>query len=105
MEIDLEILKFLIEGEYFEDHSAALGIAKKILAESTIKNLSEKQNDVYQKEIEPFFSPRCVGVMGWDDHDTCNGDGIVDEDSLLISYLEDDMVCQTCRYDRDKIHS
>ncbi|MGQ3887967.1 hypothetical protein ACQUW5_02905 [Legionella sp. CNM-1927-20] len=99
----IELLEYFIKIEHFTDHDAAEGITKQLISEKSTNNLSDKQIKVFEDKIEPLFYPACEGVMGWEDHDTCNGTGEVDEESLLISYEEDSMLCQFCRFDREKM--
>lgn len=103
MEINVDVLEYLIKNGYLNHHQVAEGIGRKIIFDRSIKNLSKKQLGVYSKDILPLLEPKCVGVMGWEDLDNCIGNGVVEDESLLISYLEKDMVCQHCRYERQRI--
>jgi hypothetical protein len=44
-------------------------------------------------------------VMGMDDdgHDTCVHGGIIDDESLLLCYQEDEFMCQNCRFDSERM--
>lgn len=115
----LEILRILIVNknileekskEVHLDSGVLVGIVKKLIGnDGDLSQLSSKQIFHYNNVIKPLIERvPCSGVMGfvqtengkW--HDTCNGDGVIDEESLFISYQEDDFKCQICRFDSDK---
>ncbi len=100
MDINLEVLQYLIENEYL-DHPTAIGIAKKIVSDKTIAKLSKKQKTVFEHHILHHLKPLCNGIFG-DGIDSCRGDGIIDDESLLSSYDEHNMLCQLCRDDKAK---
>ncbi|TOF61768.1 hypothetical protein [Vibrio parahaemolyticus] len=118
--MDLEVLGFLLDNEQIIeesaddaglDASASIGIARKLLAsDGDLDELSKNQMYHYQQVLQPLLeNVSCDGVLGMietDDGDwvdTCNGDGVVDDESLLISYQEDDFKCQICRYDAENM--
>ncbi|EGQ7763271.1 TPA: hypothetical protein ACVOZB_004686 [Vibrio diabolicus] len=118
--MDLEVLQFLLDNERIIEESAAdagldesisIGIGRKLIAnDGDLEELSSKQMYHYQQVLQPLLeNVSCDGVMGMmetDDGDwvdTCNGDGVIDDESLLISYQEDDFKCQICRYDAEKM--
>lgn len=102
----IEVLEFIITNtEHLENHQAAIGIAKQVIAEQTLGNLSKKQKKVYQDVINPLFHPYCEGVMGWGDQDSCDGNGKVDFESLLESYEDDTMLCEICRSRRHQLEN
>lgn len=79
---------------------AAIGVARKLIAEDgDLSVLSEKQLYVYRSCLEPLFSVPCDGLYG---DDTCIGNGWIDDESLLMSYEDDEFLCQHCRYDSEK---
>lgn len=109
--MDLEVLQFVIDTEH--EHlieavsgtgsslEATHGIAQLLLANNGDTSiLKGKQNYVYEKCIEPIFHVACDGIYG---DDTCTGNGVLDEESLLMSYQEDEFLCQHCRFDADRI--
>jgi hypothetical protein len=111
--MDLDILQFVIDNEH--EHlvdavsssgssmEAAIGVAKLLLANNGDRSvLKGKQVYVYKKCIEPIFHVACEGIYG---DDTCTGDGMMDEESLLMSYQEDRFLCQHCRFDAERIAS
>lgn len=103
IDINIEVLKYLIKSERLEKDSSAQGIARQIIADKGLEKLSEKQMYVFNNEIFPLLKPECEGVYG-DGPNSCSGDGFVDNESLLLSYLdiEDHMLCQFCRYDKHR---
>ncbi|MCG9640815.1 hypothetical protein L1D22_13050 [Vibrio sp. Isolate34] len=118
--MDLEVLGFLLDnGSIIEesaenvslDESTSIGIGHKLIANGgDLNELSSKQMYHYEQVLQPLLeNVSCDGVMGMmetDDGDwvdTCNGDGVVDDESLLISYQEDDFKCQICRYDAENM--
>lgn len=86
------------------DYSIALGVAKFIIHnDGNISILSDKQKFYYEKFIKPLLEDvQCEGVFG---ENTCTGNRLVDDESLLISYMDGEFLCQFCRYDRDRIES
>ena len=75
----------------------------------TLEELTEAQMYHYEKAMRPLIeNVPCEGVLGIIENDdgeyvdTCNGNGYVDEESLLISYQEGDFKCQTCRLDAER---
>ena len=118
--MNLEVLGFLIDNEsYIEDmaesakvdSSASLGIAKSLLAnDGDVSLLSAKQIYHYDEVIKPLLeNVQCEGPIGMmDDEDgnwvsSCVNGGIVDDESLYQSYLEEDFKCQICRYDSERM--
>ena len=105
MSIDVELLKFLVQAECLHKNKAAKGIARKIITEKSIKNLSTKQRCIFDLVIMPLLNPNCEEVFGLDEYKngTCCGNGKVDGESILISYMEHKMLCQLCRYEIERI--
>ena len=109
--MDLEVLKYIVDNnsEYIEqrvdetkyDPATAVNIGKLILEkDGDIGILSDKQKFYFQKFIEPLIeNVPCEGIYG---KETCTGNGIIDKESLMFSYSEDNFLCQHCRYDTDK---
>jgi hypothetical protein len=112
--LELEVLKHIVSNnpQYIEelaeqnklDESASVGIARAIIGyDGDISKLKPNQNHHYEKCIKPLLEDvPCDGVFG---PDTCTGTGYVDDDSLLISYMSGDFMCQHCRFDADRIDS
>ena len=78
--------------------------------EKTVEELTEAQMYHYEKSMLPLIENiPCNGVLGIIENedgeyvDTCNGNGYIDEESLLISYQEDDFKCQICRFDAERM--
>jgi hypothetical protein len=93
-----KIEKLAIENEL--EPSISIGIAKNLIGnEGDVLSLSDKQKFHYEKCINPLIEKvPCEGVIGLvEDGNTCWGDNFVDEESLLISYIEDNIQCQQCR--------
>lgn len=118
--MDLNVLKFLIENEsYIEDMAkeakvdsdASFGIAKLLLANGgDLAVLKGKQIYHYDNVIKPLLENiQCEGPIGMIEDEygnwvsSCVNGGIVDEESLYQSYLEEDFKCQICRFDSDKM--
>ncbi len=108
--MNVEILKFVIESEHEifvelagKHLGSATGIAKKLIAENgDISVLKGKQKYIYERCISPLFDLDCDGLAG---EGTCTGDGKIDEDSLLSAYMEEDFLCQHCRFDSAAFYS
>lgn len=75
-----------------------------------LSNLKGKQTFHYEKVIKPLLEGvQCEGPIGMIEDDEGNWDtscvngGIVDDESLYQSYLEEDFKCQICRYDAENM--
>ena len=118
--MNLEVLEFLLDNEsYIEDmakdakvdSNASVGIVKLLLAnKGDLSILKGKQTYHYENVIKPLLeNVQCEGPIGMiDDEDgnwvtSCVNDGVVDDESLYQSYLEEDFKCQICRYDSEKM--
>jgi hypothetical protein len=114
--MNLDVLSHIVDNdperiedlaqEAKQDPKAAIGIAAKVLGEKTDSDLSEKQKFVFDRCIRPLIEAvPCDGVFGMDEegHDTCPHGGIIDDESLLLCYQEDEFMCQNCRYDSERI--
>lgn len=116
--MDLDVLKFLIDNEEQIKETAennnldpevSLVIAR-ILYDNKgdLSSLKGKQNYHYEKVIEPLFFRECEGPVGLMPDDegnfvsSCVHTKYIDEESLLLSYEEEDFKCQNCRYDTQK---
>jgi hypothetical protein len=114
--MNLDVLSHIVENEperiedlaeeTKQDATAGLGIAAKVLGEKTDANLSKNQKFVFDQCVRPLIEAvPCQGVMGMDDdgHDTCVHGGIIDDESLLLCYQEDEFMCQNCRFDSERM--
>ena len=118
--MNLEVLEFLLDNEnYIEemakgvgvDSNASVGIVKLLKANAgDLSNLKGKQTFHYEKVIKPLLEGvQCEGPIGMIEDDEGNWDtscvngGIVDDESLYQSYLEEDFKCQICRYDAENM--
>ena len=111
--MNLEVLEHILRHETSlienqirgtgHDPSAALGVAEILVHNGgNVNALSAKQLFYWCTYLEPLIEKvPCEGVLGDPDIDSCNGDGFVDDESLLLSYHEDVFLCQTCRHDRE----
>lgn len=114
--MNLEVLDFLLDNEHLiEDKAtdsglesqASIGIAKLLSAnKGDLTRLKAKQTYHYEKVLQPLLeNVSCEGTIGIIEDedgnwvDTCNGNGVVDDESLYQSYLDEDFKCQICRYD------
>lgn len=119
--MNLEVLDFLLDNEsYIEkmasnvgvDSSASIGIAKLLKANAgDLSILKGHQNYHYDRVIKPLLeNVQCEGPIGIiDDGEgnwvtSCVNGGIIDDESLYQSYLDEDFKCQICRYDAEKKH-
>ncbi|MBG0581740.1 hypothetical protein I4O65_18705 [Enterobacter kobei] len=108
--MNIEVLRFLEHDgrQHVEelvaptkyDSDATFAVIKILIAnDGNEAALSDKQKFHLKTFIEPLiYGVRCSGIYG---EDTCTGDGFVDDESLLMSYQEDDFMCQHCRYDAE----
>ncbi|MCL1122016.1 hypothetical protein N7V09_14215 [Shewanella seohaensis] len=118
--MNLDVLGFLIENEsYIEDmaesanidSSISIGIAKLLYVNGgNLSILKGKQTYHYERVIRPLLeNVQCEGPIGMmDDEDgnwvsSCVNGGIIDDESLYQSYLEEDFKCQICRYDQERM--
>lgn len=103
----VEKIENLAEANNIDSH-ASVGVANFLLGnEGDLGKLSEKQRFHYENCIKPLIeNVRCEGVIGpVENGDTCNGNGYIDDESLMACYIEDDFKCQICRFDAEKMHS
>ncbi|MFJ5538987.1 hypothetical protein [Vreelandella titanicae] len=110
--MNLEVLQHIVrnEPERIEalanesglDASASIGVAEFLAGnDGDVSLLSSKQQYHYDNAIEPLAqNVPCDGVFA---DDTCTGDGVIDDELLLGCYLEDNFLCQHCRFDSDRI--
>lgn len=118
--MDLEVIEFLLDNESYINEQAeskglkpevSLVIAKILLDnKGDLTSLKGRQSIHYERVIKPLLEDvECVGPIGLiEDEDgnfvsSCVNGARVDEDSLLISYQEDDFLCQICRFDQEKM--
>lgn len=114
--MNLEVLNYVVENavERIEDlaeengldPSASVGVAKFLIGHNgDLSSLSSKQMFHYEHAIEPLIERvPCEGVIGYvEEGDTCNGDGYIDDETLIFCYIDDDFKCQICRHDAEKM--
>ncbi|NOQ76792.1 MAG: hypothetical protein GQ475_03160 [Methylococcaceae bacterium] len=118
--MNLEVLVFLLDNEHYIvdmandsnlNFSTSIGIVKLLLAnKGNLSTLTGKQAYHYETVIQPLLeSVQCDGPIGTIENDdgnlnsSCVNGGIVDDESLFQSYLEEDFKCQICRYDSEKM--
>ncbi|HAS1749970.1 hypothetical protein [Enterobacter hormaechei] len=111
--MNIEVLRYLESDgrEHVEekvqptkyDSEATFAVIKILIAnDGNADALSDKQKFHLKTFVEPLINRvPCSGIYG---EDTCTGDGFVDDESLLMSYQEDDFMCQHCRYDAENRH-
>lgn len=116
--MNLEVLNHLIHNDVERiealatykklDATASVGIAKFVSAQNgDVTSLSGRQTFLFDTAVRPLIqNVRCEGVIGLleDGSDSCVNDSIIDDESLLLSYIDDDFKCQQCRYDAQKMH-
>jgi len=111
--MNLVVLNYVIENKHERladsvtqantSFDAAVGVGKLLLAHNGDPSvLMGNQVYIYEKCILPLFKVACHGVFG---EETCTGNGFVDDESLLLSYQEDEFLCQHCRFDSERIAS
>ena len=117
--MDLEVLNLLLDNpSYIEDRAndadvdsdASIGIIKKLIGrKGDYSSFGYKEMYHFNNVIKPLIEQvHCEGVIGMIEDDngdwvsSCSGDGFIDEESLLMSYQEEDFKCQICRFDADK---
>lgn len=103
---DVERIEELAEeGGY--DAVASVGIAKMVLAKGgDVVTLSDRQTFLFKQCVLPLIeNVPCEGVIGYveDGGDTCLSGGVIDDESLMGAYLEDDFKCQHCRYEAERM--
>lgn len=116
--MNLEVLKHIVDNEVEKieelanennlDCRASVGVASFLLGnDGDISKLSHKQQHYYQHCIQPLIEDvPCNGVIGMvEEGDTCNGNGYIDDQSLMGCYLEDDFKCQICQFDAEKMYA
>lgn len=118
--MNLEVLQFLLDNpNYIEemaessnlDSGASVGIVKLLLGnDGDLNVLKGKQIYHYENVIRPLLEEvQCEGPIGMIDDEegnyvtSCVNGGVVDDESLYESYIEEDFKCQTCRYDAEKM--
>lgn len=115
--MNIEVLNHLIQNDVERieqlatignvDAAASVGIAKLVLAKKgDVASLTAKQTYLFDTAVRPLIeNVSCKGVIGYieDGSDTCVSGGIIDDESLLISYLDDDFKCQHCRHDAERM--
>ncbi|EGQ8490968.1 hypothetical protein GTP20_23820 [Vibrio alginolyticus] len=106
-----EKIEELAEGSKVKNVDVSLRLAGLLgHGDITLEELTEAQVYHYEKSMRPLIeNVPCDGVLGIIENDdgeyvdTCNGNGYIDEESLLISYQEDDFKCQICRFDAERM--
>jgi hypothetical protein len=118
--MNLSVLQFLLDNdEYIKemakeanvDPDASIGIVKLLFANNgDLDVLKGKQPYHYKNVIQPLLEGvECNGAIGMIDDEngclvtSCVNGGIVDDESLYQSYLEEDFKCQICRFDFEKM--
>lgn len=84
-------IEALIECDMLE--GAALGIAKKVVAENSLDGLSDKQKFVYENNIASQFEIACEG-------EGCGNMISMDEvaDAIRNQHSGEDVFCVDCQY-------
>ena len=91
----ISVIEYLMRSDRIEDERSR-GIAKKIIAEGALDNLSSKQLYRYEQDIKPLVEIACDGH--------CGGD--VDIEDVVNAYMREvelgGIYCQSCMYDIEK---
>ena len=112
--MNVEVLAFLLQHDHYLegrahiagiDVRATIWVSKLLIRHSgDLAVLSEEQRFHYDHVIKPLIEAvpcdgqtgMCVDTNGnW--VDTCQGNGFIDDKSLLQSYLEGEFKCGVCR--------
>ena len=116
--MNLEVLEFLLENESYikkmavkanANSNSSFGVLRFLIANSADASLIKgDQYYHYRNIIKPLLdNVQCVGSAGMredengDKHSTCVNGGIVDDEVLYQSYVDEDFKCQTCRHDSE----
>lgn len=87
-------LEAVLNDERLE-HEAAVGIAKKIIADRSLDKLSEAQMGVFERHIKPAMTIACEGHCGenisWSDLP-----------SSLANEMDYGLVCSHCAHDMER---
>lgn len=106
-----EKIEKLAEENNVKNVDASLRLAELLVrGKIAFEDLTKPQEYHYENAMRPLIENiPCNGVLGIIENgdgeyvETCNGNGYVDEESLLISYQEDDFKCQICRFDNERM--
>lgn len=89
-------LSILLEHDRI-DNAVSAGIARKIIADRSVDELSDRQLEVFDKYIQPLIEPPCDGHCG----------GNIDiadlPNAILSEFEEGGLYCQHCIYDNQKM--
>lgn len=109
--MDIQLLRYLVNDaeERIDEltpneqtQQAALGVGRQLIGNGgQLDNLTPNQRHTYESYLQPLMEDvSCGGMLG--DQESCNGNGVIDQEDLLLCYQEDEMRCQICRYDAAK---
>jgi len=120
IKMNLDVINHLLDNEhYIMDKAAECGldgnislIIAEILRDNNgdLSSIKGKQIYHYEKVILPLLEAVvCEGPVGFIEDDegnyesSCTNGGLVDDESLYQSYLEEDFKCQICRHDAENM--
>ncbi|WP_143006746.1 hypothetical protein [Aquimonas voraii] len=101
-----ELIESRLQGTAY-DSRATIGVAKILAANGgKTSSLSAAQLYHYETFLKPLLHVYCEGPVGFVGPDSeassCVGSGVIDDETLLLCYQEDDFLCQSCRHDRSR---
>jgi hypothetical protein len=84
------------------DTATTLGVARRLIGlGGDVDALTHNQRHHYDSYIRSLVeNVACDGVFGFDPdtgHDTCAGNGRIDDEDLEGCYVLDEMLCQVCQ--------
>lgn len=105
----IELLKYLVKNDFVLSNAeylgvtnplASVGVAEFLLGDDqNFQKMSPAQKYHYETVIEPLLKDvPCDGMIGdyEDGSSSCQGDGYIDEETLVGAYIDGDMRCQHC---------
>lgn len=109
--MDIQLLRYLVNDaeERIDEltpndqaQQAALGVGRQLIGDGgQLGNLTQNQRYTYESYLRPLMEDvPCDGMLG--DQESCTGNGVIDQEDLLLCYQQDEMRCQICRYDAEK---
>lgn len=118
--MNIPVLKYLVEerehliaerlaGTKY-DIAATIGVAKALIgSRGDVSALSPAQSYHYDNFLKPLLFVACEGPVGYVDEDmqksSCVHGTLIDDETLLLCYRDEDFVCSNCRHDREKMQS
>ncbi|WP_434669144.1 hypothetical protein ACMYSO_02700 [Klebsiella sp. B345] len=114
--MNLRALHFIVENaeeclvesanQTHREPNVVLGIARKVVAEQTVENLSEAQLFNFNTAILPLIHDvPCQGFMSPLDDEPVDCPNTIDDDNLLECYETETFLCPSCTAEGDDFHA